>query len=264
MGLHRLPARIAAVMIGTILVFILTVGASNSWLSQALDSQARDQTVAQVRNARDNLLSQVRLTLLDYAKWEAAVSAVDAGDMGWVYENMGAGANVGQVFQLAVIWGGRLPHDVGWSDESLENGRTGLLDSGTIALIERRLDDVALDSFDATEFFAWRQGAVYAMSAARLEVLEGEPTVEASAEGTAGGAERLLMARRVTDEAVAAIAESFVLTGLAVVREEPADAPPCRSWGATTSPSATCPGTCRSPARPCCAAWRHPSSSSCS
>jgi len=79
--MNRLPARIAAVMLCTIVVFVLTVGVSNSWLSRALDAQARDQSLAQIRNARDNLLSQVRLTTLDYAKWGTAVDAIEAADL---------------------------------------------------------------------------------------------------------------------------------------------------------------------------------------
>ena len=89
MGLRHLPTRIAAVMIATIVVFAATVWASNSWLSQALDDQAQAQSIAQIQSASDNLLTQVRLTALDYAKWEAAVNHVNADDLQWIKENIG-------------------------------------------------------------------------------------------------------------------------------------------------------------------------------
>jgi diguanylate cyclase (GGDEF)-like protein len=218
--MSRLPAWIAAVMLSTIVVFVMTVGASNSWLSQALDAQARSQSISQIRNARNNLLSQVRLTTLDYAKWGTAVNAIEAADLDWVYENIGAAATVGQIVQIVALWGGHYPADVGWIDDGAEDGRVGLLDSGTIEEVERRLAEIPVGAYDAVEFFAWREGSVYAMSAARLE-----PADDLDPQAPDGDVERLLMGRRVTNETVASIADSFVLSGLEIVRELPADRP---------------------------------------
>lgn len=233
-GWHRLPGRIATVMLATILVFVLTVGLSNAWLGRALDSQARDQSMAQIRTARDNLLTQVQLTTIDYAKWGTAVDAIDAADLGWVYENIGAGANTGQVFHLAVIWGGRYAEDLGWIDDGVEVGQPGLLDPAQLGLAERRLADLPLGSFEVAAFFAWRDGTLHAVGAARLEVAdEGRDAHPEDAE-----IERLLMGRRVSDETIAGIADSFLVSGLTIVGEAPANRPSVPLLGGNGEPTA--------------------------
>lgn len=231
---RNLPAGIAAVMIATITVFVLTVGLSNSWLGHVLDDQARDQSVAQIRNARDNLLAQVRLTAIDYAKWGTAVDAIEAEDLDWIYENIGAGANAGQVFHLAVIWGGRYAEDTGWADDGIEQGRPDLLDPTILGLAERRLVDLPLGTFEATEFFTWRRGALYAVSAARLEVADEGRDLQPRDEEI----ERLLMGRRISNEVIADIADSFLVSGLGLEREAPMDRPSVPLMGGDGQPVA--------------------------
>ncbi len=234
MRLGQLPTRIAAVTVGTILVFVATVWASNSWLSQALDDQAQAQSIAQIQNASDNLLTQVRLTALDYAKWEAAVIEVDADNLQWIKENIGWAANTGEVVQLVVIWGGRYLSDFGWTNDDVKEERSGLLDPGTIELAEVRLSEIPVGAYDSTEFFAWRDGSLYAISATRFELLDAQDhSLPADAE-----IERLIMGRHITDETLASFADSFVLTGLSVVREPPLNRPHVALMGADSQPVA--------------------------
>ena len=96
-----------------------------------------------------------------------------------------------------------------------------MLDPGTIEEVERRLADIPVGTYDAAQFFAWRHGSVYAMSAGRLEAADDADASQMPDERI----ERLLMGRRVTDKTIAGIADSFVLKGLAIVRELPADRP---------------------------------------
>ena len=221
MSSRNLPARIACLMIGTILVFIATVWASNSWLSQALDDQARTQSIAQIKSASDNLLTQVRLTALDYAKWEAAVDEVNANNIQWIKENIGWAANTGKVVQLVVIWGGRFATDMGWADDDVKEERPGLIEDETRTLAEARLAKIPVGAYNSAEFFAWRNGSVYAISATRFELLDNKGAALPKDDEI----ERLIMGRRITPETVTGFAENFVLTGLRVAREMPADRP---------------------------------------
>lgn len=234
MGLKHLPSRIAAMMIGTILVFVGTVWASNSWLSQALDDQAQAQSIAQIQSASDNLLTQVRLTALDYAKWEAAVIKIDAGNLRWIRENIGWAADAEKAVQLVVIWGGRYLTDFGWADDGVRQERSGLVDDATMALAESRLAGIPVGAFDSAEFFAWRDGSVHAISATRFELLD----VKGAPLPPDHDIERLIMGRRVTEETLASFAENFVLTGLKVVRQMPADQPSVPLLGGDGQPVA--------------------------
>jgi diguanylate cyclase (GGDEF)-like protein len=234
MRLKHLPTRIAAVMIGTILVFMATVWASNSWLSQALDDQAQVQSIAQIQSASDNLLTQVRLTALDYAKWEAAVTEVDDNDLQWIKENVGWAAQTGEVVQLVIIWGGRYLTDFGWLDDDVKKERAGLLDPGTIEIAEGRLADIPVGAYDSAEYFSWRDGSLYAISATRFELLDaGAAPLPPDHE-----IERLIMGRRITEAALSEFAESFVLTGLEVVRQVPSDRPSVPLLGGNGQPVA--------------------------
>ncbi|MFC5567055.1 putative bifunctional diguanylate cyclase/phosphodiesterase [Rubellimicrobium aerolatum] len=215
--MHRLPSRIVAVMIATILISVLTVGASNLWLSRSMDHQAREQSLAQVRSAADNLLTQVRLTIIDYAKWEGAVDGVAAADLDWVYENIGTAATTGQTAQIVLFWGGRYGGDLGWNDEGLEEPRSGLLDPGTIGLAESLIAKLPVGVYDGVQFFAWHDGGLFALGAARLEKPE-QPNASSVPDEDLS---RLLMGRRVTEAALAEVADGFMLKGLGVVREEP-------------------------------------------
>lgn len=231
---RNLPTGIVAVMTATIIVFVLMVGLSNSWLGNAFDEQAGDQSVAQIRNARDNLLTQIRRTTIDYAKWNMAVDAIEAEDLDWIYKNIGAGANAGQMFHLAVLWGGRYAENMGWANDGVKEGRPGLVDPAILALAERRLIDLPLGTFEATEFFAWRNGALYAVSAARLEVADEGRELQPRDEEI----ERLLMGRRISDEMIDNIAGSFLVDGFGIVREASAGRPSVPLMGGDGQPVA--------------------------
>ncbi len=219
--MNKLPGRIAFVIISTVLLFVVTTGVSIFWMTQALDRQAQVQTEAQVRNARTNLLAQVRLLTLDYAKWDAAYAAVRAADLAWIFDNIGSTAMVGQTIQLAVLWGGPFAENVGWTSDGGEDARTGLLSAAMLDTAERRLADVAPGVVDGTEFFAWHDGDLFVLGASRFEPVEHAATV-ADEDRFAG---QLIMGIRITDDVVSSIADSILLTGADITRQPPDDRP---------------------------------------
>ena len=217
--MHRLPSRIVAVMIGTILVFVVTVALSMIWMSRALDEQARVHSLGQVQHVRANLLGQTRMITLDYAKWGAALPMIAAKDLPWIYENIGLSTMTSQAFQLAVIWGGPFEEDIGWTDDGVAEGRSGLVDPATLGQAESHLGDIPIDAYDGTQFFAWRDGTLFVLAASRIEAADGkaDPTAQD------GDIARLLLGTRLTDEAIARIGGDYLLSGLELARQAPAD-----------------------------------------
>jgi diguanylate cyclase (GGDEF)-like protein len=218
--MHKLPSRIAVVIISTVLLFVVTTGVSILWMTHALDQQALAQTRSQVHVARTTLLAKVRLLTIDYAKWDAAYEAVRAADLAWIFDNIGSAAMMGQAMQLAVVWGGPLTEDVGWTSGS-EAPRTGMLPATLLSRAERLLADTARDSVDGTEFFAWHDGDLFVMGAARFEPVEHAAAI-ADEDLLAG---QLIMGIRITDEVISRIADSILLTGAGITREPPSDRP---------------------------------------
>jgi diguanylate cyclase (GGDEF)-like protein len=229
--MHKLPGRIAAVMIGTILVFVLTLGGTVLWLTRALDDQALLKSQAQLRDAAGNLLDQVRLVTLDYAKWEAAVPQVDAGNIPWLYENIGKSASVGETMQLIVLWGGDYANDIGWTDDGATKARSSLLDPGTLGLAESLLRDIPLATFEGSQFFAWQGGSLYALGVSRFEV-----TTEVGAQPAKDDRVRIAMGRRITPEVLAGVESSFLVDGLRIDRAWPKDDPSVPLLGAQGRP----------------------------
>jgi len=167
--MRNLPARIAALMIWTVLVFVGSMAGFILWMSHALDEQAQIHALEQIGNARGNLLAQTRLITLDYAKWEASLAPIAAADLGGIYENIGLSAQTGQAFQMAVLWGGHLGGDVGWTDDGKLKGRSGLLDAHILGQAEAGLQRIPVGAYDGVQFFAWDNGTLFVMAAARVE-----------------------------------------------------------------------------------------------
>ncbi|TNC51939.1 bifunctional diguanylate cyclase/phosphodiesterase [Rubellimicrobium rubrum] len=217
--MHRLPGRIAAVMVGTVLVFILTIAVALTWMSHALNRQAHDNAFIQIENARTSLLDQTRLLMLDYAKWEAGVPLVRSRDLSWIYDNIGSTAVAGVSFQLAVLWGGPFADDVGWQEEGGSDPRSGLFASDLLDMVEAHLRRIPLNLYRGTEFFIWHGNAVYTVAAARVEA--DAPDAVADLISRDDTTPRILIARRLAGSTIARTAKDYQLTDLNVVRQPP-------------------------------------------
>lgn len=219
--MHKLPGRIAAVIVSTMLLFVVTTGASILWMTKALDLQALAQAQTQVQIARDNLLGRVRLITLDYAKWDAAESAMRAADLHWIFENIGSAAMIGQAFQLAVMWGGALETDHGWISDGGMDPRSGLFSGSMLSEVEGGLADSVPGGFDGIEFFGWYGGALYALGASHFEPVEHAATYPPE-DRFAG---QIILGTRISEEVVAGIADSILLRNASILDRAPIDRP---------------------------------------
>ena len=232
--MNRLPRRIITVTAGIILVFVVTLSAFIVSMSRALDAQASEQSLVQVRDTQKKLLNQITLTTFDWAKWTPGVNEIDAGNIGWIQEHLGAAVADGQVMQLAVIWGGLYEQDMSWTTGAAAQGRAGHVEPGMLELVESRLVSIPVGAYEAVKFFLWHKGSLFAVAATRLEDVEGPNAAAAADEGL----ERLLLGRRLSDVELAEIADSFQLTGFGIVREEPVERPFVPLFGGDGAPTA--------------------------
>lgn len=216
--MHGLPRRIAGVIAGTVLLFVLTTVLSIWWLAGALDRQAQTQTAAQVGIARANLLGDARMIALDYAKWDSADQAVRRGDAAWLLDNVGSAALIGHVVQLVAIWGGAFDRPMAWQDDGLVEPRADLLDPSLLAAAEGQLAQARPGGFDASAFFAWHDGALFVMAVSRFEAIEQAAAYPEEARLSG----HLLIGIRLDAAMVAGIADTLLLDDARVLPVRPA------------------------------------------
>ena len=234
---HNLPGRIAAVMIGTLLVFILASSIFVTWMVSALDRQGHEAALTQMQNATGNLLSQIRVLTLDYAKWEAAVPMIQAENMSWIYDNIGASAVSGFSFQLVVLWGGPFAGDIGWRDNEADlEARTGLVDPALLGQVEVHLRRIPLNFYEGTEFFAWHDGSLYVIAASRFEPDSRDAVANLVSRDV--NTPRILMGKRLTSGEIGQIGQTYLIDDLHVAREAPKDQQSLPFLGADGQPVA--------------------------
>lgn len=219
MTTSTLPGRIAAVMVGAILVLVLTTGASILWMTRALDSQSREHSGSMVGTAFANVLGQTTLTALDYTKWIDAVGAVASLDRDWMDDNIGAVALYGEVFQLGIYWGGPLPEDMGWTDDPAEQGVPGLLPQAVLDAAEAGLREVPLGTSEGVGFFGWRGDELFALAASRVEWIEDGAPAPALPDAEIV---RFLIGQRIDDGLLAGVSDSTLLQDVTISRAAPA------------------------------------------
>jgi diguanylate cyclase (GGDEF)-like protein len=218
MTISTLPGRIAAVMLGAIVVLVLASAVSILWMTQALDRQSRDHSASMVRTAFANVLGQTTLTALDYTKWIDAVGAIESLDRTWMNDNIGATALYGEVFQLGIYWGGPLPEDVGWTDDPAEQGVPGLLPQGTLDQAEAGLRKVPLGTSEGVGFWGWRGDELHALAASRVEwIVDGAPAEPLPDAEIA----RFLIGQRIDEGLLGGVADSTLLRDVTISRERP-------------------------------------------
>jgi diguanylate cyclase (GGDEF)-like protein len=215
---RHLPAQIAAVMGGTILVFALTLALAMVWMARRLDREAAEGSVRLVGAALESALDRSRSFAVDYALWDEAAQAAEAGDREWLWENMGSATVTGVSGNLVVIWGGGLAGDVGWIDQSPATGVSGLLGAGVLAQADRALAALPRGDEGGAAFYAWRGNDLFALGVARIERVR-VPGVQAGPGGAPPA--RLALGRRLSRDAIAGIARATGAEGIALMRRMP-------------------------------------------
>jgi diguanylate cyclase (GGDEF)-like protein len=203
---------------GTLTVLVATLAACVTWLCAALDRDAQARSTDLMTSAAVVLLRQVQATTLDYAKWATAVAAVEDGDVGWIFDNVGLAAKTSVGIQLAIVRGGPLEAELGWTDDELEAPRTGIIPPGDQAWIDQQMSGVPVGAPQAVTHFLRVDGRVFAASTARVE-----PAVEPDPSRPAGEIATITMGLLVDDAVITDMAERTQLSGLRLSPARPSD-----------------------------------------
>ncbi|TNC51628.1 bifunctional diguanylate cyclase/phosphodiesterase [Rubellimicrobium rubrum] len=217
--MHRLPSRIAAVMTGMILVFVVVLGLFSVWTTRTIDREAGQSALRQVDHGIRDQLESIAAMDLDYAKWDEAANAVTRQDAQWLSDNVGQSAVTGEAFQLAVIWGGPLATDLGWIAGGGEGAQAGLLPRGDLEAAERALAGVPVNSYGGHSYVLRLGQDLYAVSVSRIEALVDDPV--GIAPPPPGGQANLLLGLRIDGDVLAHLTEAFDVQNPRLV-----DAPP--------------------------------------
>ncbi len=221
--MHHLPGRVAAVMSAMTMVFVAALVIFALWTSQTISQEAVASTTRQVTHAVGDELESLLAVNLDYAKWDEAAEAVNQLDIQWLVDNIGSSAVYGEAFQLAVLWGGPLPHAMGWSDTSTEAPRSDLLPGAVMTSTEHLLADVPIGSYEGRSFFLEVDGQAYTVAVSRVESILEQPIIAAPDGG--GDAALLLTAHRIDEGVLAHIETAFEVRNVHLASEAPLDRP---------------------------------------
>jgi signal transduction histidine kinase len=228
--------RLSLAVTAVVLLMAATVTAT-VWMSRQQDKAAQTAARQMVVGGIEAFFEQAKATLLDYAIWTAAYDHILAGDIDWIASNIGASAEIA-TFDLALI----VPPDgppYGWSSRG--GPQPDLLEPAAIAVADRLLDDVPIDSGTAAAAYVRSGDTLWLLAIGRVVPQEAVP-----ADATDAGLPRLIIGFRVTTELLADVGRRFLIENLAV-RTEPAadaDAFPLRgvdgrplAWVSWTSPT---------------------------
>ena len=218
---RKLPNYILISIGGSILICIVTFLACLLWVTTVLDEQALANSEVQIRNARTNLLAKSRMIVLDYANWDAAVSAMRQADTNWLYENIGSAALVGNVVQFALMWDGSLDSPLGWTTKTKGEIKHDLISDRLMKEIRSRLTHTNPSELETLDFFEWSEGRIFAFSAARFYPVYGA-TPPGSKRDTDG---QLLMGLELTEDTLSTISKNSFLEDLKIEHYQPRDKP---------------------------------------
>ena len=149
---ERVSRQLALGLLGGILLMLATVFAT-WWMAGQQDDAARATSRRMVEGGIQAFVERTKTMLLDYAIWTDAYDRIKAGDRAWMYDNIGASADIGTFDMAVVLAPGQPP--LGWATGT---GPTpaDLLDPAAVATARRLIDAVPPE--DSAAFSTARPG----------------------------------------------------------------------------------------------------------
>ncbi len=181
---YHLPRQILFFMLIGVIIFSGSGFYTFQQIASRLDAGAASNSRDRVKEGLASLQTHVRLFSKDYNNWTDVYAAAWRGDIEFIANNYGITANQGEIFELAMMFGGPFRRPVSW----IENGSRspgGLIFS--VETISSAL--MALEDQDETrpsvDFFAVEGGRAVIMTASYLlpdpDQIVTRDTVKASA-----------------------------------------------------------------------------------
>ena len=206
------------------------------------DDAARATSRRMVAGGIQAFVERTKTMLLDYAIWTDAYDSIKAGDRAWMYDNIGASADIGTFDMAVVLAPGQPP--LGWATGT---GPTpaDLLDPAAVATARRLIDAVPPEDSAAEVVYARSGGTLWLLAIARVVPQDGLP-----ADATDADLPRLIFGYRMTTATLDGIRRRFQVADLAISagRRCPGATPwrfatpPARRWPTSAGPRRR-PGT---------------------
>jgi signal transduction histidine kinase len=203
--------RLSLAMIAVVLLMAATVVAT-FWMSRQQDKAAQAATRQVVVGGVEALVEQAKTTLLDYAIWTPAHDHILAGDVGWIASNIGASVEIATFDLALVLPPGGPPY--GWDQRG--GPQPALLEPAAIAIVDRLLDGVPVDSGTAATAFVRSGATLWLLAIGRVVPQDTVP-----ADATDAELPRIVIGFRITTERLGDIGRRFPIENLAV-RTNPA------------------------------------------
>ncbi|MEM6549735.1 MAG: ATP-binding protein [Pseudomonadota bacterium] len=202
---------VAVVLLAAVLAAVLSVVTSTLWISRQHNDLAAEKLQIMVQGAAATLEENIRTTTTDYAYWTEAFNAIRAGDIDWVYGNIGTGAAETGTTDLMIIVEPGGTRNYGWGYGMNADPARDLLPK---AILERGLsllDGVSTTSTEARSGFVYHGERLVLLGVARVLPFKAErayPDVEIP---------RLIFANYVDTSTLQGISDAFLLTDLKLV-----------------------------------------------
>ncbi|WP_306752214.1 putative bifunctional diguanylate cyclase/phosphodiesterase [Paracoccus actinidiae] len=164
---YHLPRQILFFMLIGVLICAGSVLYTFQQIASRLDAGAASNSQERVKEGLASLQTHVRLFSKDYNNWTDVYAAAWRGDIAFIANNYGITANQGEIFELALMFGGPFKRPISW----IENGSRspgGLIFSAetvAFALMALEAQDQTRPSVD---FFAVEGGRAVIVTASYL------------------------------------------------------------------------------------------------
>ena len=131
-----LSKRIAFMMIGATLLFLITLVGSVLSIRNGLNQQAAVDSVRLVSGRVKAMQEELSATATDYSVWGDAYGRIMARDFDWIYSNFAITATTGELFDGLVLSRGTFPSAVAWQRNGSVNPTESFLPKSLAMQIE--------------------------------------------------------------------------------------------------------------------------------
>lgn len=139
MSSARLPHRIAATIILSVVLFVAALVVALQVVRLNMDRREADRSVPLMELQVGDLRRQLAATTRDYNHWTAAWENISAANWEWVYENYAVTADSGNYLDGIVLFGGPLTQAVAWQARQGTAPQASFLSGDELAFIENAL-----------------------------------------------------------------------------------------------------------------------------
>lgn len=148
--MRGITGRITVNLVGGILVTVITVFLTISWMARQQNQQAEEATRTMVVGGVDAMIEGLQTIANDYAWWEEAYDAFLAEDSEWMWNNIGSSVVETQIADMMAVISPDGVVQEGWIGEGVVNTPTEILAPGVIDEIRATMADVPV-SYEAAQ-----------------------------------------------------------------------------------------------------------------